>query len=345
MTGLVTVVATVVVFGMLILIHELGHFLMARRAGVRVHEFALGFGPRVLSTRRGPTMYSLRAVPLGGFVRMAGMHPGEEDWAAIPARERFLDQPIGTRAAIIAAGPAMNILLAVLLFALVFAAVGLEEPTLEVARVVPGMPAQEAGLQPGDEITAVAGQPVNSWEQLARGIQSRPGEPTELEIRRDGSRLTITVTPVEQSPGYGVIGIEPVMITKRTPPLQAIGEGMVWTGRVIVSFFDGLARMFAGQGGADIIGPVGIGQHIGEATRMGLANVMLLAAVLSANLALINLLPIPALDGSRLVFLAWEWIRGRPVDPDKEGFVHFVGFALLLVLAILITYRDILNLA
>lgn len=345
MTGLVTVLATVLVFGVLILIHELGHFLAARRAGVRVHEFALGFGPRLLSTRRGNTMYSLRAVPLGGFVRMAGMHPVEDDWDDIPPRERFLDQSIGTRASIIAAGPAMNILLAVLLFALVFSAVGLAEPTLRVARVSPGMPAQEAGLQPGDEITAVAGRPVNNWEQLARGIQGRPGEPTELEIIRDGERLTLTVTPLEQAPGYGIIGIEPEIINKRTPPLQAVGEGILWTGRVIVSFFDGLARLFAGQGGADIIGPVGIGQHIGEATRMGLANVLLLAAVLNANLALINLLPIPALDGSRLVFLVWEWIRGRPVDPDKEGFVHFVGFALLLVLAILITYRDILNLA
>lgn len=341
-----TLLLTVVVFGVLIFIHELGHFLAARRAGVRVHEFALGFGPRLLGWRRGHTQYSVRALPLGGFVRMAGMHPGEEDLAEVPPAERFLHKPVGARAAIIFAGPAMNLALAALLFTILFGWVGVPEFRLVVAEVLPGSPAEQAGLRPGDRLLAVDGDPLAEWPELVQRVQSSPGRPLRLTVERAGQRLELTVTPRPHpsDPRRGVIGVRPEIVQVRRPALAAVRDGLAWTARVTVGFVDALVRLARGQGGSEVIGPVGIGQQLGEAAQAGWAQLLFFAAVLSANLALVNLLPIPALDGSRLLFLAVEAVRGRPLDPEKEHVIHLIGFALLLLLGIVITYRDILRL-
>ncbi|MEX2355901.1 MAG: RIP metalloprotease RseP [Thermaerobacterales bacterium] len=339
-----TLLVTVIVFGLLIFIHELGHFLVAKRAGVLVHEFALGFGPRIYSFRRQETEYSLRAVPLGGFVRMAGMHPKEEDLENIDRRRWFLNKSIGQRMGIIVAGPLMNFVLAAVLFAGIFGVIGVASPTLEIEMIQPGYPADEAGLQPGDEIRSIDGVTVTHWDELVAMVQDSPNEPLEFVVDRGNESISMTMTPDQRPDGRGVIGIQPAMVTQRAGPGTAVAEGVLWTGRIVGAFFEAIGLMISGQGGADVVGPVGIGQHIGEATRTGLPNLVFLAALLSANLGLINLLPIPPLDGSRLIFMFWEMVRGRPVDPEKEGLVHFIGFALLLMLAIFITYRDILRL-
>lgn len=341
-----TLLVTVVVFGVLIFIHELGHFLAARRAGVRVHEFALGFGPRLFGWRRGSTQYSVRALPLGGFVRMAGMHPAEEDVDAVPPRERFSDRPVGARAAIIAAGPAMNLVLAVALFVALFGLVGVPEFRLVVAEILPGYPAEHAGLRPGDRLLAVDGDPLDDWPELVRKVQESPGRPLRLSVERGGQTLEITVVPRPNpsDPGRGMIGVRPVIVQVRRPAAAAVRDGLTWTARVAVGFVDALGRLVRGRGGSEVIGPVGMGQQLGEAAEAGLPQLLFLAAVLSANLALINLLPVPALDGSRLLFLAVEAVRGRPVDPQKENVIHLIGFALLILLGIVITYRDILRL-
>lgn len=340
-----TFIATVVVLGGLIFVHELGHFLVAKLAGVRVHEFALGFGPRLIGFRKGHTEYSLRAFPLGGFVRMAGMHPDEErpDDGEIPPEQQFMHRPIGARMAIIFAGPLANLLLAVALFALLFAVIGVAAPTLVVDGVEAGLPAEAAGIQPGDEITAVDGVRLESWDELVESIQQRPGEPLQLTIRRDGGSHTITITPVDQGDGRGIIGVRPQLAYRKFTIIESIGQGLEWTGRVIGAFYAALVDLIQGRGAGQIIGPVGIGMEIGEATRSGLPNLVLLAGLLSINLGLINLLPIPALDGSRLMFLAIEAIRGRPLDPDKEGVIHLVGFALMLALLVLISVRDVIR--
>lgn len=342
-----TLAVTILVFGLLIFIHELGHFLAARAAGVRVHEFALGFGPVLVAWRRGPTRYSVRALPLGGFVRMAGMHPGEEDLAEVPPRQRFLNQALGWRTAIIAAGPAMNLVLALVLFAALFGLVGVPESRLVVAAVEPGYPAEAAGFRPGDRLLAVDGRPLEHWQQLVAVVRQHPGRPLRFQVERDGRTLELVVVPrpLPEDPRVGVIGIRPVSEVVRRPPGAALREAATWTARVALGFAEGLARLLRGEGGTELIGPVGIGEQLGQAARAGVAQLLFLAAVLSANLALINLLPIPALDGSRLMFLALEAVRGRPVDPEKEHVIHLIGFALLILLGLVITYRDILRLA
>ncbi len=343
-----TIIASVLVIGALIFIHELGHFLAARRVGVGVYEFALGFGPRVFGFTRGITDYSLRLIPLGGFVRMAGMHPGEEDEEGhdLPPRRSFSQRTVLERMFVISAGSGMNFILAMVLFTVLFGFMGISEALPEVESLEAGFPADQAGMAPGDQVLAIDGQEIRSWDHLVLLIQGSVGDELRVNVERDGELLTLTLVPVPHpdDPATGVIGIRPVVRTKNLGLVQSIGQGFRMTGLVIMGFFHGLAGMFQGTQGPEVVGIIGIGQEIGAATRMGLPNLIFLAAVISASLGLINLLPIPALDGSRLVFLGFEGFRGRPVDPDKENFIHFVGFAVLLALAVIIAYRDIVRL-
>ncbi len=337
-----TALAVVLVFGGLIFIHEFGHFLLAKRAGVRVDKFALGFGPRLFGFRRGETEYSLRLVPLGGFVLMAGMHPNDEGNPVPPGRG-YNDKTILQRMSIVFAGPFMNLVLAVALLAVVLAAVGVQMPIPRIDAVVEGSPAAEAGLHPGDVILAIDGRAIKHWGQVQRAVAESADRPLELRIGRDGSAFTASVTP-ETREGRGFLGIRPALETRRLGVLQAVPEAAAMTGRILALTVQGLAAALRGEGTADLLGPVGIGQQIGEASRQGTGTLLFLAAVISANLGLLNLLPFPALDGSRLAFLVLEAVRGRPVNPERENWIHAVGFALLLVLLLAVTYRDLLRL-
>lgn len=350
-----TWVIVVLVFGGLIALHEFGHFVVAKRAGVQVDEFSLGFGPRLAHLRRGETDYSLRIVPLGGYVRMAGMYPNEKDGSADAQLSReanaagrgWAAKRVAPRLAIIAAGPLMNFLIAALLVAFVFGGLGVPTtPTLVVARTESGYPAQAAGIRPGDRILSVDGTLARDWNQLHELISSQSGRPVTIVLDRGGRDLTLRMTPVPGPDGSGgLIGVEPVMLVQRLGVLAALGQGAVWTWQIVAGWFVALARLLHGGGGqAQLLGPVGISEQIGVAAQNGLADLLLFVAALSANLGLINLLPIPALDGSRLVFLAVEGLRGRPVDPEKESFVHLVGFALIVALTLLVTYHDLLHL-
>lgn len=344
MNALTTFAASVLVFGLLIAFHELGHFLLARRAGVRVHEFALGFGPKVVAWRRGETSYALRLLPLGGFVRMAGTSPDEAD-----DPRGFARKTLGQRFSVIVAGPLANFLLAAVLFAVVFAAYGITVPAdgTRVGDVLEGYPAAEAGLRPGDRVLSIAGRPVRSWQDLVDIVQANPGRPIVFVVERDGAERSLTVTPRAnpQRGGRGFVGMSPEVTVRRLSVPAAAWQGVAHTGRIALLWAESLARMLRGGGGADLAGPVGIIATIGEQARIGLVNVVWLAAVLSANLAFINLLPVPALDGSRLVFLGLEAVRGRPIDPEKENFIHLVGFAMLMLLIMLVTFRDIQRLS
>ncbi|MBX6350973.1 MAG: RIP metalloprotease RseP [Clostridia bacterium] len=351
-----TWLAVVLVLGGLIFAHELGHFLVAKAKGVQVDEFALGFGPLILGARKGETLYSLRLLPLGGFVRMAGMYPegrlppderlaapGAEGVPVAPGRG-FSDKPVGARMAIIAAGPAMNVFVAVLLFVVAYGWIGIPTPDLTVSRLVPGYPAEAAGIAPGDRIVAIDGTRLHTWQDLQEAVQPAAGRELQVDVERRGRRLVFRVTPREEG-GVGVIGVYPELVTTRYSPLRAVGAGLADTVAVVSGWFVGIAAIFTGHGAGGIMGPVGIADTIAEASRTGLVNVLVLAAVISINLGLVNILPIPALDGSRLAFLAWEAVRGRPVDPEKEGFVHFVGFALLILLILVVTFHDVLRIA
>ena len=315
-----TLLVTVVVLGGLIFVHELGHFLAAKRAGVHVHEFALGFGPTVLSFRRGETTYALRLLPLGGFVRMAGMHPEEEDLDAVPEGRRFMGKRVSQRLGIIGAGPLANLLTSVTLFVVVFSLLGIPTSTLTVDQVEPGYPAGEAGFQPGDRIVAVDGRTVDAWEDLVEIVRASPGRRIVVTIRRGGESLDLPVTPAaDPEGGFGVIGIRPRAEIRHLGFAESVVQGFAWTGRVAVAFVDAIGGMITGGAQGELVGPVGIGAEIGQATQRGLPNLIFLTALLSANLGLVNLLPIPALDGSRLVFLVLEGLRGGPSTPTRRA--------------------------
>ncbi|SMB95519.1 site-2 protease. Metallo peptidase. MEROPS family M50B [Thermanaeromonas toyohensis ToBE] len=329
---------SLLVFSLLILAHELGHFLVAKRVGIRVEEFALGMGPVIARVKRGETVYSLRAFPLGGFNRMAGM---EEKDADDP--RGFNRQPVTARMAVIAAGSGMNFLLAIFLFIFVFMVIGLPVDKNIVGRVEPGRPAALAGIKPGDKIVAIEGVAVNSWSDIVQEIYRRPEQDITLEIERQGERLKVVVRS-ERDPhsGVGLIGIGPSW--ERQGLLKSVrlgfSQAVAVTGMILMS----LIEMITGKTAPEIVGPVGIVQLVSQAASFGWINVLNFTAVLSLDLGLINLLPIPALDGSRLTFLIWEGLRGRPIDPAKENFIHLIGFALLMGLLLLITYQDLVRL-
>jgi len=330
--------ASIFVFAVLIFFHELGHFVVAKAVGIKVHEFSLGFGPKLYGQSRKGTDYNVRLLPLGGYVRMAGMDPDEED---IEEGKGFNDKTVLQRVAVITAGPLMNFLLAALLMAIVFMLQGMPVQGTTVANVLPGQPAEQAGIRSGDQIYSIAGKRVVDWEQIISTISNRPAQPTDIVVIRDQQRLELTVTPLVGEEGRAMIGISRV---QKLNPLPALGNGFKFTSQVTVLILDFVGKMIVGQAPADLGGPVRMVVEIDQAVDTGFYYLLQLAAFLSINLGLFNLFPIPALDGSRIMFLGLESLRGRPVDPSKENFIHMVGFGLLLLLFVVVTYNDVLQL-
>ncbi len=332
-----SIILALLVFSVLIVVHEGGHFLAAKRAGIRVDEFAVGMGPALWQFKKGETVYSLRAFPLGGYNRIAGMEGPETS-----DPRGFNRQPLFKRMGVIAAGSGMNFLLAVVLFILTYMVLGVPADYNIIGRVEPGKPAAAAGLQPGDRVLAINNISVDSWTQMVELINSHPETEISLLIERQGQREEVTVTTIKDpQSGVGLIGIGPSW--ERQGFWRSIIMGFRQSIAITVLIIVSLVQMVTGQVPADVVGPVGIVQLVGEAATFGLANLLIFTAVLSVNLGLINLLPIPALDGSRLVFLSIEGIRGRPIEPEKENFIHLIGFALLFGLLIIITYQDIMR--
>lgn len=324
------------------LIHELGHFLVAKRVGITVEEFSIGFGPEIASFKRGGTAYSIRLLPFFSYVRMLGSQPGES------AEEgSFNSKGVLARMAVVGAGPFMYFMLATLLFAGLFTFVGVARPTTVVQEVLPGYPADRAGIKSGDRVLNIAGTTVVDWDSVVRIIYQNPGKILPITVERNGQRVTFNVIPARNpdDPTKGFVGIRPAMVVVKQNPLSAVVSGVVQTFTVIGVWIKGLVMVVTRKVEADVVGPVGIIQMIGQASRMGVANMVSLAAVMSASLGAMNMIPFPALDGGRLLFLLVEAIRGRPMDPEKESLVHLVGFAILLLLALVVTYKDILRIA
>lgn len=330
-----TLIASIFVFGILIFAHELGHYLAARVNGIKVLELAIGFGPRIIGWKRKDVDYSWRLFPLGGFVRLLGENPNE---AGTP--DSFARKALWRRATVLLAGATMNLLLSLVLFFIIFFfMLGVPRTDLPlVGAITPGMPAGQAGLQAGDEIVMIDGQPINNWDDVVANIEKRPGEEITLVLKRGEAIFEAAVVPklIPQT-GRGMIGIAPPV--QKYDLAGSFSLSISRFATILLSMY----QVLTGRMPLDIAGPVGIIIIVGEAAATGFINLLMLAAVISISLGIINLLPIPALDGGRLLFLAIEGIRGRPVDPEKEGFVHFIGFALLILLILFVTYHDLIR--
>ncbi|MBR0682463.1 RIP metalloprotease RseP [Roseomonas eburnea] len=346
-----TILAFLVVLGVLIFVHELGHYLAARWRGVHVERFSIGFGRAIASwhDRRG-CEWRIGWMPLGGYVKMHGMeHAG--DAAPEPGTyrpgEAFHEKSVGDRAIVVFAGPAFNFLLAAVLFALVFATYGRPMGSTAVQTVVAGSAAERAGILPGDRIIGLDGEPVARFEELQRHIQSRANQPVEVLLRRGEAEVKVIATPaVRPDDGRGMLGITGGAIEReRLDPVSAVVAGTWHMVSVSGQTLQGVWQMISGARGAEEIGgPLRIAQLSGEVAEMGVVSLITFIALLSVNLALINLFPIPILDGGHLVFYAAEAIRGRPLTAQAQEYAFRGGFALLVTLMLLATWNDLTQL-
>ncbi|WP_019413987.1 RIP metalloprotease RseP [Paenisporosarcina sp. TG20] len=412
-----TTIAFILIFGSLVFFHELGHFIFAKRAGIMVREFAIGFGPKLVGITKGETLYTLRLLPLGGYVRMAGedmdsveLQPGyrvglvlnnkeevvkivlnqnkqqqdmlfleteradlekglwiegyNEDDRLVrytvsrkavisengketliaPYNRQFNSKSIGHRTMTIFAGPLFNFILAFFIFLVIGLVHGVPTNEPIISDVADDGPALEAGMQGGDLVTKIDGQSIDTWQDLAAKVQESAGQALTFEYVRDGEVINSTITPktVEQDGNsYGQIGVLYESPVEKNP-IKAVIYGADQTVTWIVKIFELLGMLVTGQFTIDALsGPVGIYKATEEVAQYGIFNLMNWAAILSINLGIMNLLPLPALDGGRLLFFLIEAIRGKPVDRQKEGMVHFVGIMLLMVLMVVVTWNDI----
>lgn len=411
-----TVIAFILIFGSLVFFHELGHFLFAKKAGIMVREFAIGMGPKIFGMTKGETVYTLRLLPIGGYVRMAGedtdtveLQPGyrvalitneenivekiilnqkthyqnvifleveradleRELWiegydeddqfirynvsrtASIvengteqiiaPLDRQFNSKSVGARAMAIFAGPLFNFILAFFIFLIIGLIQGIPSDEPIIAEVVDNSVASSAGLVDGDKVVKVNGQPISTWEELSEQIFDNPNKAVTFEVERATGNEIIELTPkaVEQEggPDYGQIG---VMRSIEKNPLQAVVYGVEETYNMIITIGTLVGKLITGQFSIDALsGPVGIYKTTETVVTFGLYNILYFAAMLSVNLGIMNLLPLPALDGGRLLFFAVEAVRGKPIDRQKEGMVHFVGILLLMILMVVVTWNDI----
>ncbi|HUL90375.1 MAG TPA: RIP metalloprotease RseP [Pseudolabrys sp.] len=356
-------VLTIVVF-----FHELGHFLMARWCGIKVLVFSIGFGPEIAGFNdRYGTRWKISAVPLGGYVKFFG----DENAASAPdhaaaatmteaeRRDSFVFQPVRSRAAVVAAGPIANFLLAIAIFAAIFMTVGKQTTSARVDTVQPGSAAQTAGFQPGDLVLTINGEKIESFSDMQRIVSISAGEPLAIEVERGNAQITLKAVPqlkeLKDNFGnvhrLGVLGISRSMApgdikTEKAGPVRAIVMGAQETWFVVDRTLAYITGVFAGREAADQLGgPIRIAQVSGQVATAGFAALFHLTAVLSVSIGLLNLFPIPLLDGGHLLFYVIETIRGRPLSERAQELGFRIGLAIVLMLMIFATFNDILHLA
>jgi len=335
----------VILFGVVVFVHELGHFAVGKLARVRVDEFGFGYPPRLFTLGTwGGTTYTINAIPIGGFVKM-----GEEDDSR---PDTMANQAWWVRAAAYLAGPVMNLVLALVCFlAVSMFGQQLLSGRVIIEQIAANSPAQSAGLQVGDYIVSVNGAEVDSSAELTELVARSVGAETSLGIERGGQRLTVSLVPRVNPPaGEGAMGVGINMTdiqatTVRYPLVQAVPLALRQTVGMVRALVEGLVGMVRGTVPAEVTGPVGLYQFTGEVAKTGWANLTSLAALVSINLFVLNLLPIPPLDGFRLLLILVELLRGgRRVAPHTEGVVNAVGMLLLLALMAVVSYHDVARL-
>ena len=338
------------VLSVLILVHELGHFFVARRAGIKVEEFGFGIPPRILGKKIGETIYSINALPFGGFVRLHGEN--EEEGITDPKRA-FLNKGKKVRALVVTAGVIMNFILAIVAFAIVYSFSGIPRDTgnLKIIDVAAGSPAQVAGLVVGDTITKIAGSSVTSSDDFINKTAALKGKKTAFEVQRNGAVIKVNLTPRETPPeGEGPIGVTITTMEIYYPPVwqrpfygiyYGFKDAIFWGQTIVLGLAGIIGGLFKGQIPQDVSGPVGIFAVTTEAAKSGIITLINFVGILSVNLAILNILPFPALDGGRLLFIGIETVTRKRVSTKVEGTIHNIGMIILLLLILAITIGDV----
>lgn len=404
-------------FGVLVFVHEFGHYYVAKRTGMLVREFAIGFGPKVFSTVKNETLYTIRLLPMGGYVRVAGedpeivdIKPGQHigltfndaggevnqiivnnkakhpdalvievehidlDHALIiegyeidadskysfhvnpkadfimdekstqiaPYNRQFASKTVGQRGLQLFAGPLMNFVLTIVIFIVLANIQGVPVEDVRIGSVVDNSPASEAGFQANDTVLKIEDQAISEWEEFQEIVQASPEESLEMTVLRGDKQISLEVTPALIETPEQEIGQVGVTLALEKSFLRSIPYSFEETYRWSTLILTNLGKLVTGQFSIDMLsGPVGIYDATDQVVKTGFLNFLTWTAVLSVNLGIINLVPLPALDGGRLIFVGIEAVRGKPIDPQKEGVVHFIGFALLMLLMIVVTWNDI----
>jgi len=417
-----TVIAFIFMFGLLVFVHEWGHLIFAKRAGMLAREFAIGFGPKIFSFVRNETLYTIRLLPIGGYVRVAGedpeiielkpgyhiglefnddgkvnkiivnnksKHPNarvievehadldhqlviegyeldEHDEKLIfdvdpkaafvmdetatqiaPYDRQFASKSVGQRGMQLFAGPLMNFVLAIVIFIIIGVTQGVPVDEAKLSEIQSGSPAEEAGFQPNDEVVQIEGNPVSTWEEFTAIVRDNPEEELAMVIQRDGEEVPLTVVP-NALPQLNMDG-EEVMIGQigvyhafEKSFFGTFEWGFTQTYETTKMILTNLMMLITGQVSIELLsGPVGIYDATDQVVQTGFMNFLMWTAMLSINLGIINLVPLPALDGGRLMFVGLEAVRGKPIAQEKEGLFHIIGFAFLMLLMIVVTWNDI----
>ncbi|MBI4059371.1 site-2 protease family protein [Candidatus Microgenomates bacterium] len=349
-----TLIIFLLILSLLVLIHELGHFIVAKLSGVKVEEFGFGFPPKIISLKHGETIYSLNLLPFGGFVRLYG----EEEKVAKDAGRSFSAKPKKNRAAIIVAGVVMNFLLAIVAFSILYSFTGVprKSEVVRVLGVLPNSPAEQGGIQSNDIVLQVNGERITSSKQFIQLIENQKGKTVNLEIKKsDGEIKTSQLIPRQNPPkDEGPVGVAISDQEQYIPPLwqrpllgtyYGVKEAWLWGQQTLVGLGTMVSSLVFRQAvPAGIAGPVGIFQLTGSVAQQGMLALLHFVGILSINLAILNIIPFPALDGGRLLFVGIEAIfrgRARAIIPKVERIANMVGFALLITLLIAITFHDI----
>lgn len=329
MTIILTVIYAVLMFVILIIPHEFGHFIVAKAVGVQVNEFSFGMGPKLFQRKKGETTYSIRALPIGGYCAMEG----ENDESDNP--RAFNNKPVWAKILVLIAGAVMNVITAIVIMTIIVGVSGVATNT--IGRVVKGSPAADAGLKAGDEIVMISGNKIDSWEEVSKYIGSS-GKSVSITVKRGSSKKTISVTPEKKNGSY-MIGI--VAATDHNPA-KALKYGSQMSFNMLKATYQSFGMLFTGKATVkDMSGPVGIVSLVNQTTSTGFVSFMFLTAFLCMNLAVVNMLPFPALDGGRVLMVIIRKITGKMITDDIEAKINLAGFACLFALMIFVTWQDI----